>query len=258
MVRCMTRNKGTRAAPLIRIATPTVGKTFFASGGEREQVERTEEVALSRTAFARRRNAGFRPVLLLVLLAALVFALPRDRGAGAGQRREGAAADPEPAPAAPAPTLLPVSDLIYRVPAKIRESCTPVDTRGHPVEMLHCSDDLTRAFYLRYADVAALDAQFDAGIAPLNLPERPGGCREGQPSRETWRYTPTREIEQGRMACFIMPPDIPVTVLTQPQARLLTVVVSNPVLGWTGHFERWAAMVPQPTSGPVTTSAPEG
>ena len=218
-------------------------------------MERTEEVLLSRPAFAR-RNAGFRPALLLLLLVMLAFVLPRDRNAGAGGVSEQEAG--EPRNRVEGPTLLPVSDLVYRVPPSIRESCRPVDTGGQAVEMLHCTDDLTRAFYARYADVAALDAQFDAAIAPLNLPERPGGCRAGQPSRETWRYSPTRETEQGRMACYIVPPDIPVTVLTQPSARLLTVVVSNPILGWSGHFERWAALVPQPSTPPTPNAGPGG
>jgi hypothetical protein len=137
--------------------------------------------------------------------------------------------------------LLPTSDLIYRVPAKFR-----FDTGDFPYETLDCTEGLTRALYTRYADVAAMEAHFDSIISNLNLPLRAGGCRAGIPSQDVWHYTHSESRPEGRMACFVMPPDVPVTVVTQPEQRLIALVVSNPIVGWQGHFQAWSQLVPNP------------
>jgi len=200
------------------------------------------------------RRAALRPLFLLVLLGLLAFVLPQGGIEGAAVPGDDPPADPEPE--ATQPALLPVTDLIYRVPVSLRPSCRPADNHGAPLEILSCSDDLTRAYYVRYADVAVLDNQFDQAIEPLNLPERPGGCRAGVASRENWYYSHARNRPEGRMACYFGPPDIPVTVITQPEARLLSIVISNPLLGWSGHWEKWRTMVPLPPPAPAGPGDP--
>ncbi|HEX2054449.1 MAG TPA: hypothetical protein VHJ78_12085 [Actinomycetota bacterium] len=202
------------------------------------------------------RRWSMRPLVLLMVLTVAAFLLPRDRTGPVAEDQTAEEQTPEPL-ASGAP-LLPTSDLIYRVPARLRPSCKQLDTGGIPVEAMECSDDLSRATYFRYADVVAMDAQFEHIVRPLRLPDRRGGCRAGRPSRDIWRYTHTREKEEGRMACFLIPPDIPATVITQPSARLLQVVVSNPSVGWGGHFERWTTMVPNPPPDQAAPTPPPG
>lgn len=195
----------------------------------------------------RRRGPGLRIVVLIWVLSALALALPGD-GAAPGLV---APATPDEAPApdtSPAPTLLPTSDLIYRVPAKYRPSCVPMDTRGLPYEALDCTEGLSRAFYTRFATVAAMESHFDSQIVHLNLPVVPGGCKAGVPSQDTWHYTHSPDRPEGRMACFMLADNVPLTMLTQPEQRVFAVVVSNPSLGMTGHHEAWATRVPNPPS----------
>lgn len=204
----------------------------------------TQDLGIQRP-IERRHGSGTRIVLLIWLLGALILALPGDRITPQLGPSDEPKADPGP-DAAPAPTLLPASDLIYRVPAKYRPYCRPLDTKGLPYETLECSEGLSRAFYTRYATAAAMDALFDQQIGPLNLPVRPGGCKAGVPSQDTWRYTHSPERPEGRMACFFLAGNVPVTALTQPEQRLIAVVVSNPSLGMPEHHASWATRVPNP------------
>jgi hypothetical protein len=79
---------------------------------------------------------------------------------------------------------------------------------------------------------------------PYDLPALSGGCRAGRPSVDIWRYTRTPDKIEGRMGCFLLPGDIPATVVTQPEQRLVSLVISNPSLGLAGHYDRWATLVP--------------
>jgi hypothetical protein len=114
------------------------------------------------------------------------------------------------------------------------------------VEGLDCTEGLTRAIYTRYADIAELEAQFDSIISALNLPLRAGGCRAGIPSQDVWHYTHSESRPEGRLACFTLPPDVPVIVVTQPEQRLIAMVISNPAVGWQDHFQAWSQRVPNP------------
>jgi len=200
------------------------------------------------------RRAALRPLFLLVLLGLLAFVLPQGGIEGAPVPGDESPADPESE--VTQPTLLPVSDLIYRVPVSLRPSCLPLDNLGLPLEILSCSDDLTRVYFVRYADVAFMDEQFDQNIAPFALPERRGGCRAGVPSRENWYYSHAPNRPEGRMACYFLPPDVPATLVSQPEARLLSLVISNPLLGWSGHWEKWRTMVPLPPPEPAGPAEP--
>jgi hypothetical protein len=204
-------------------------------------------------------STGLRAGLLLLLLGAVAFLLPRDGTSGA----QPAADDPDPAPtraagaATPGPSLLPTSDLIYRVPARIRESCIRLHEPGQPYETLECTEDLSRVQYRRYAEVADMDRQFDQ--VTYDLPAISGGCRAGRPSVDIWRYSRTPDKIEGRMGCFLLPGDVPVTVVTQPEQRLLSIVISNPSLGLAGHYDRWATLVPNlPTDRQADAPAQSG
>lgn len=202
------------------------------------------EVALSGPAERRRRGSSFHALFLLVLLAALAVILPSDRRVPTDDPAPPAA---RPVPTPTGPTLFPTSDLIYRVPAKFRAGCVPFNTGDFPYETLDCTEGLTRALYTRYNDVAGMEAFFDTLIAALNLPLQAGGCRAGVPSQGVWHYTHSPTRPEGRMACFLMPPEgVPVTVVTQPEQRLVAMVVSNPSVGWQEHFEAWSVRVPNP------------
>lgn len=217
-------------------------------------MDTTKDVVAARP--AARRAWPVRPLLLLLVLSIAAFLLPRDRGGPVVGEPGGEEAQPEPVPAATGPTLLPVSDFIYRVPARIRPSCRQVPVGDAPVEVLECHEDVTRATYLRYADPAQMDSVFDAIVVPMNLPQREGGCRAGIPARETWRYTHTRTQEEGRMACFFVGTDVPATVVTQPETRMLSIVISNPNIGWAGHFAKWQTMVPNPSPDEASPRPP--
>ena len=206
----------------------------------------TQDLGIQRP-LERRRGSGARIVLLIWVLAALALALPGDGVTPQIEPQAPTEAAPDPN-ASPAPALLPTSDLIYRVPAKYRQYCIPMDNKGFAYETLECSEGLTRAFYTRYVTVAAMDAHFDEQIGHLNLPLRPGGCKAGFPSQDTWHYTHSADRPEGRMACFFLAENVPVTALTQPEQRLLAVVVSNPSLGMPGHHEAWSTRVPNPPS----------
>lgn len=201
----------------------------------------TQQLGISRPAQARRGSAP-RVLLLIALLASLAW-VPGDRMSPppAPPRSE---AEPRPTPTAPA--LLPSSDLIYRIPADIRQHCIPVDHGDLPFQTLECSEGLSRAFYTRYVTVEAMDRHFDDLVGPLNLPQISGGCRAGIPSRDEWHYTHSPDRQEGRMACFMLPDNAPATVVTQPEQRLLSLVISNPSLGWPGHHESWSKRVPNP------------
>lgn len=206
----------------------------------------------------RRRGSGVRVVLLVWLLFGLALGLPKDSMSPELDSPSPPGAEPGAA-ASPAATLLPTSDLVYRVPARYREYCVPVNT-GPAYEMLECSEGLSRAFYMRFPTVEAMDAHFNENIGPLNLPSISGGCRAGIPSQDTWRYTHSAERPEGRMACFLLPDNAPVTALTQPEQRLVSVVVSNPSLGMSGHHEAWSTRVPNPPTDrqPPQPSVGEG
>jgi hypothetical protein len=204
----------------------------------------TQDLAIQRP-LERRRGSGTRVVLLIWLLMAIALGLPGDR-AGPGVTSPAPAED-EPIPnASDAPALFPTSDLLYRVPARYRQNCVPFANNGFPYESVECSEGLSRAYYTRFASVAAMDAHFDSQIGHLNLPLIPGGCKAGVPSQDTWHYTHSAERPEGRMACFMMADNVPITFLTQPEQRLVAVVISNPSLGWPGHHEAWANRVPNP------------
>ena len=206
----------------------------------------TQDLGIQRP-LERRRGSGARVVLLIWLLFALVLALPGD--STSPELSSPAPPEAEPiANASPGPTLFPSSDLIYRVPARYRQHCVPVDSGGLPYAMLECTEGLTRAFYARFTTVEAMDAHFDQHIGPLNLPSRSGGCRAGIPSQDMWRYTHSADRSEGRMACFVMPDNTPVTVVTQPEQRLMSVVISNPSLSLPAHHEAWSTRVPNPPS----------
>lgn len=206
----------------------------------------TQDLGIQRP-LERRRGSGTRVVLLVWLLMAIALGLPGDRNTP--EVASPAPTEEERTPnASDAPALLPTSDLIYRVPAKYRQYCIPLDSGGLPYETLECSEGLSRAFYTRFVSVEAMDAHFDENIGSLNLPVREGGCKAGIPSQDTWRYTHSPDRPEGRMACFFLPENVPVTALTQPEQRLVAVVVSNPSLGMPGHHEAWAARVPNPPS----------
>ncbi|CAN5824373.1 hypothetical protein BH23ACT12_BH23ACT12_00750 [soil metagenome] len=206
-------------------------------------MDRTQELGIQRPA-ERGRGSTIRILLLVGLLAALTL-VPADRRLP-DAAPEGTEA--QPIPPSPAPELLPTSDLIYRVPAAIRTTCVPFDHGDLPIETLECAEGLSRAFYTRYATVAAMDAHFDELTAPFNLPVIPGGCRAGIPSRDEWHYTHSPTRVEGRMACWLLPENAPVTMVTQPEQRLISVVISNPALGWPGHHLAWATRVPNPPS----------
>lgn len=190
-----------------------------------------------------------RPAMLLMLLAALVFFVPRYPDAPPAALPE---AEPElelePPPAATGVPLLPATGLIYRVPVDLRPQCVPVGLEA-PVDALQCRDGATAAYYLRPDSVEVVNALFDQMVAPLELPVVSGGCRAGIPSQDQWRYTHSRSREEGRMACFLSPGEVPTTVITQPETRLLSIVVSEPPVAWSEHFASWSGMVPNPPSG---------
>lgn len=207
-------------------------------------METTQNVGVQRPAPGRGGSAA-RILLLIGLLAALTL-IPAELGSPRTAPPADSGAQPSPAP--PAPELLPTSDLIYRVPPPIRSACVPLDQGDLPLESLDCSEGLSRAVYTRFASVAAMDAFFDEVVAPLNLGVIPGGCRAGIPSRDEWHYTHSPTREEGRMACWLIPENAPVTLLTQPEQRLVSVVISNPALGWPGHHQAWSTRVPNPPS----------
>jgi hypothetical protein len=203
------------------------------------------EMALSPPAQTGRRGRPFRALFLLVLLAALAVALPSDRRAPIDSPPEPAA---RPAPTPTASPLLPSSDLFYRVPERIRSHCVPVASGGNAAyETLDCAEGLTRALYTRYADVADVEAYFEAIVATFSLPLREGACKFGVPSHGEWHYTHSPTRPEGRMACFVVAPEnIPVIVVTQPEQRIVAAVISNPSVGWEGNFDAWAKHVPNP------------
>jgi hypothetical protein len=204
-------------------------------------MDSTENVGVQRPAAARWGSAA-RILLLIGLLAGLAM-VP----ANLGVPRTAPPAEPEAQPRSdPEPQLFPASDLIYRVPPAIRSSCVPLDQGDLPLETLECSEGLSRALYSRFSSVAEMDAFFDEATGPLNLPVISGGCRAGIPSRDEWHYTHSPARIEGRMACWLLADDAPFTLLTQPEQRLMSGVISNPVLGWPGHHQAWSVRVPNP------------
>ncbi len=219
----------------------------------------TKDLAPVRSATGPRRHTAMRAVVLILLLGGVAFLLPTDGRSGVGTPT----ARPVPSPTAvtesPADdvNLLPATDLIYRAPLRIRESCLPLEEPGQPFETIECTEDLSRVIYRRYANVADMDRQFDEVTTELQMVS--GGCRAGRPSIDIWRYSRSMDKVEGRMACFLIPPDVPATVVTQPEQRLLSLVVSNPILGLGGHFDRWATLVPNlPTDRQPNAPAPSG
>lgn len=217
-------------------------------------METTENVGVRRPLTPGRGPAA-RILLLIGLLAALAL-VPAELGSPRTASPPAPEAQASPAPKAP--QLVPVSDLIYRVPPRIRSTCVPVDSGTLPLESLDCSEGLSRAVYTRFASVAAMDAFFDQAIAPLNLPVISGGCRAGIPSLDEWHYTHSPGTIEGRMACWLLPDNAPFTVLTQPEQRLMSVVISNPVLGWPGHHQAWSVRVPNPPTDRQPPGPPAG
>jgi hypothetical protein len=204
----------------------------------------TKDLAPARSATGLRRHTALRAAVLILLLGWVAYLLPKD-----GRFRV-VTPSPRPSPPPTAVTetpspdvkLLPATDLIYRAPLRIRENCVPLEEPGQPFESIECTEGLSRVVYRRYANVADMDRQFDEVTG--HLPHISGGCRAGQPSLDIWRYSRSMDKVEGRMACFLIPPDVPATLVTQPEQRLLSIVISNPSLGLAGHYDRWAALVP--------------
>lgn len=184
-------------------------------------------------------GSAFRAGLLILLLGALALLLPGDVGSPAPR----AAPSPEPSVAVEARArLLPTSDLIYRVPVRLRRSCVTLDEPGQAYETLECTEDLSRVQYRRYAKVEDMDRQFDQ--VTYGLPTLPGGCKAGTSSVDIWRYSRSPDKTEGRMACFFLPENVPASVVTQPEQRVLSIVISNPSLGMIEHYDRWVRLVP--------------
>lgn len=194
----------------------------------------------------RRGGGAARALLLLVLLGGVVFLLPSDRGPDF-PTPPAPTPTPSPTPTEPADSrLLPVSDLRFRAPPEIRESCRPIDIGEAPFEILDCFEGITRALYIRFASPEMMDGYFDSVISDLGLPEQPGGCEAGTPSLETWRYTHIAARAEGRMACFLDSEGAPTTMITQPARRLVATVISNPTVALVEHQAKWSTLVPNP------------
>ncbi len=217
-------------------------------------MDETQQVAVRPPARGN-KPSGFRAVVVFWLLGAMVLALPGDRRPPGWTSPNPPQRHPEPSPSAPSPSptvapgeveLFPASDLIFRAPARLRPLCVPVDVGNVDFETLDCSEGPTRIFYVRYSSVEAMDRQFDESIAQFNLPAVVGTCEAGVPGQDSWHYSKTPNQVEGRMACFIAPPDVPTTVVTQPSQRLLSIVLSDPAVGLAGHYRNWSNAAPNP------------
>lgn len=188
--------------------------------------------------------------ILIIGGAALAFGSPL--------RRLPTAVSPRPSPlvetpitpkASPPPAhLVPVSDLIYSVPRRVRQSCIPADAPKAPgdLETIVCSDGPTQVYYARFSTTEAMDAAYDMWlneVAPPTARDSPG-CRAGEPIQGSWNYTSDSPQPQGRMFCFYGVEREPWIVLTQPSTRLLSYAVSRG-LGLPEHHQKWQTLVPR-------------
>lgn len=151
---------------------------------------------------------------------------------------------PEPSIAV---SLAPVTELVYRVPTRIRESCSSVDNVGveGEIETIACSEQSTWVFYSRFPTLEAMDSAYDRWVGVAAPPTDSLGCKAGEPIQGTWYYTNTPTSVEGRMFCYYAFGSVPWTIWTQPSTRILGYASSND-LDLAAHHLRWQTLLPIP------------
>ncbi len=151
---------------------------------------------------------------------------PTPEGEGAGHSAARVAPDSGAGLSAAGPDgqLVPQSDLIYRIPIKIRPSCVPWDSvvEGE-LETLLCRDQESGIFYSVFPTVETMDAAFDKwlSVAQPPPPSESSGCAVGEAVVGTWRYARTPTTNEGRMFCYVSPVGNAWIVWSQTSTRIL-------------------------------------